>query len=450
MNKPKTRKQSEAKKRRKNAKVETPNLEAAAAAQDADDAEDGSDADSESEEDCVENQSVVSGRQSDTESENEPDDTNLNWESCPCDPVPTIHKRFQGQVPVDISTLKPEFTQKDCGSQVRKLKNDFNESSSVADYFGLFFTDSILEQFCVNTNSYGLKKNTDNWRILEIDELKLFFAIQFMLGLIKIPSRRYAWSKNDFYWNPWITERMSRNRFEAILSNLHWLDSLNVTPQQRSKKNKENSFWSVQSLLDQLAASCRRYYVPYQDIDIDEQCFGFKGRHSARCFNPNKPAKYHFKNYCLNCSLTCYTWNFQMYRGKDEERPAGMPATEFPCYVLTDYDILQMKGYILFCDNWYTTIALIIRMLVIGIFSWVRYEPTRRTCHAAISSPSLAKAKRRGDSWPSTRRCLLSLRRLTAMSLMSKNRYICSAGKTVSRSTPSPPGLPMRHKRRGT
>ena len=210
----------------------------------------------------------------------------------------------------------------------------------------------------MSSNAYGVKAKKERWRVLEVPELKLFIAIQFLIGLVKIPSRRAAWRRSGFYFHPWVAERMSRNRFEDILLHLHWLDSSDMAQGIRAAKNKENPFWCLQTLLEALAESCRKYFVPGQDIDIDEQCFPFKGRHRARCFNPNKPWKFHFKNYCLNDARTCYTWNFFMYRGKDDGRPPDLPATEYPCHVLTDYPVLADKGYIFYCDNWYTTVPL--------------------------------------------------------------------------------------------
>ena len=62
--------------------------------------------------------------------------------------------------------------------------------------------------------------------------------------------------------------------------------------------------------------------------NVDEGVFGFKGRHRARCYNPNKPEKWHFKSYCLNCSVTGYLVNFFMYQGRDEK--VLLPPSEPP------------------------------------------------------------------------------------------------------------------------
>ena len=52
----------------------------------------------------------------DTDSGNEVVDIDLIWEEEPCKPIPTTVKPFLGVVPVEISTLKPAFTQVRLGS----------------------------------------------------------------------------------------------------------------------------------------------------------------------------------------------------------------------------------------------------------------------------------------------------------------------------------------------
>ena len=76
--------------------------------------------------------------------------------------------------------------------------------------------------------------------------------------------------------------------------------------------NKPNLF-SVRGILDKLANNFMRWYEPGQGLSGDESCFDFKGRHIARCYNPNKPAKWHFKAFCLHDSRSFYLLNFYMY-----------------------------------------------------------------------------------------------------------------------------------------
>ena len=110
-------------------------------------------------------------------------------------------------------------------------------------------------------------------------------------------------------------------------------------------------------MLNDLAENFRKYYELGFQVDVDEMCIPFKGRHFARCYNPNKPNKWHFKSYCLNDTKTGYLWDFFMYRGWREQLPQGVTATTYPVKRLLEA-IHDARKRVLATDNWYTSIAL--------------------------------------------------------------------------------------------
>ena len=230
----------------------------------------------------------------------------------------------------------------------------------------LYFTAELLDTFVIQTNKYAASSQRRYWKTLTRAELRTHFAIVLFLGIWKVPSRSMAWDPK--HGHQFVMQMMTKTRFEDILSCLHWESAHGMGQQERSQKNKANSFWSVQSFLDYLAERCRAHYNPSQRTDVDESCFDFKGRHSARCYNPSKPAKWHFKAFCLNCSATGYMSNFFMYRGKDEQRPDGFSAIEYPPIRLTDPYQYKNKNHIMATDNWYTSIKLALHLKERGIF----------------------------------------------------------------------------------
>jgi hypothetical protein len=100
-----------------------------------------------------------------------------------------------------------------------------------------------------------------------------------------------------------------------LKSALHVVNPNDFTIQEQKAKQQEDPFWRVTPFLEHLSLCFRRHFIPYQNIDIDEMCIGFKGRHVARCYNPNKPEKWHLKAFCLNDSKTGYLHRFYMYQG---------------------------------------------------------------------------------------------------------------------------------------
>jgi hypothetical protein len=73
--------------------------------------------------------------------------------------------------------------------------------------------------------------------------------------------------------------------------------SNDLTEEQINRNVRQSPFWYVNSFLDSLRAKFQEimYNLVGQNVDVDEQCIPWKGRHISRCYNPNKPEKRHFK-----------------------------------------------------------------------------------------------------------------------------------------------------------
>jgi hypothetical protein len=108
---------------------------------------------------------------------------------------------------------------------------------------------------------------------------------------------------------------------------------------QIAELSKEDCFWRVSELEGVLAGRFRKYYQCRQNIDRDEQGIPAKCYHSAIQYNGDKPYKYFFKLYCLNGSFSSYMHNFYLFRGKDSDKRAGIPASALPIIKLTDHPI---------------------------------------------------------------------------------------------------------------
>ena len=241
----------------------------------------------------------------------------------------------------------------------RKNTEQIREGDS-AGYFHLFLDDIIMENFVRNTNSYASSTNDLDWiKPLTRNELDAFFASILYLGIVKLPTRRAAWSNSERYGVPFLKNLMSGRRFEAILRNLHYINTAGMTREEKAARGAESSFWQVQGFLSQLCNNFYRYFSPGQFLDIDEMSIYFKGRHKARCYNPNKPEKWHFKVFCLNDASTGYLLDFFMYEGKDEKRPAGQSATAYPVLRLTNHEDLFHSNHIICLDNWYQSPELV-------------------------------------------------------------------------------------------
>ena len=126
---------------------------------------------------------------------------------------------------------------------------------------------------------------------------------------------RSYWSQDPRYSDSFEKKCFSMDRFETLKTALHLIDSDLFSKEDMATLQKNDPFWRVTPLLQHLSFKYGQYFVCHQNIDIDEMCIGFKGRHIARCYNPNKPDKWHFKTFCLNDSASGYLHRFYMYQG---------------------------------------------------------------------------------------------------------------------------------------
>nr|XP_049467028.1 piggyBac transposable element-derived protein 4-like [Anopheles coluzzii] len=103
---------------------------------------------------------------------------------------------------------------------------------------------------------------------------------------------------------------MSRNRFEILLSNLHFTENTSISPKDRQGK--------IINLMDKLQEKYQKVYTPGENIVIDETLIPWRGRLIFRQYIPSKAHKYGIKMFKL-CSSEGFTWAYKIYSGKSSE-----------------------------------------------------------------------------------------------------------------------------------
>jgi Transposase IS4 len=284
------------------------------------------------------------------------------------DSTPAVEAAKWTDVPIETSTdeligrrgnkklsMIPNFLGRKAGHQ--NIPPHIAQKPSPASFFFLFMNFDIVEQFVEATNSYAEMIDTKNWKKLTNKEFLAFVVIIVFMGVVKLPERTMYWQKDSF-GQDFPKEIMSSRRFEQILAHWHWI----VVPEdKRAEAKKADPFYLVEGFVEGLAKIAQHYWKLDQFIDIDEMSIYYKGRHKCRCYNPNKPEKWHFKAFCLNDGRTGYLWNFYLYRGASEVREEGWSATAYPIKKLTEtFTNIHHKGknYVMCTDNWYTSFEI--------------------------------------------------------------------------------------------
>ena len=117
------------------------------------------------------------------------------------------------------------------------------QSDRPVDFLALFLSDELLDMIVEQTNIYAEKtiarltedrhmprSRCHDWRPVTREELKSFFGLFFLTGLVWKPAMELYWSMEDIYATPYFGQVMSRDRFQNILRFLHFNDQVHTFP----------------------------------------------------------------------------------------------------------------------------------------------------------------------------------------------------------------------------
>lgn len=177
-----------------------------------------------------------------------------------------------------------------------------------------------------------------------------FMSIVIYMGLVTLPKIRDYWSKKVLYNNEFIkATNMSRNRFQALLSTIHFTDNENCPQDHKIEWLVKAINRKFQSSIDVGKKCC-----------IDESMIPFQGRLSFRQYIPNKKHKYEVKLFKL-CVEGGFTHTIKVYAGKETPSVnAGLLSQNIVCEMAQP---LFGAGRECYTDNFYTSVVLAKKLL---------------------------------------------------------------------------------------
>ena len=90
-------------------------------------------------------------------------------------------------------------------------------------YFKYFLDNELLDRIVLETNLYGVQKNSNKPVKLTKSELEKFLGCCMLMSIIKLPRSRMYWA-NDTRIRQ-VFDVMPRDRWEAIKVSLHFNDN---------------------------------------------------------------------------------------------------------------------------------------------------------------------------------------------------------------------------------
>ena len=248
-------------------------------------------------------------------------------------------------------------------------QGEARNSLNIISLFKLFFDLELISIIVRETNRYAeqyMKKcgmlfskrsRVWDWKPVSADDIYIVLAIFMLMGIVQKPTLRSYFSKNATIRTPIFSSIISLDRFESICKFFHFVNNEVQTLFEGPKK-----LFKIYPVLVHLNDKFKKFYIPGQNISIDESLTLWKGRLSFRQYIPLKAAKFGIKTFELCESSTGYLWSFIIYTGKDTIISSPLSESlnnKTSELVMQLVNPLLGKGYTLWMDNYYNSPLLV-------------------------------------------------------------------------------------------
>ena len=261
------------------------------------------------------------------------------------------------------------------------------------DFFKLFFTACLVDTLCQYSNMYAAAVGPDkpslftDWYAINAEEFYRFCGLLMYMSLVKVPNVEKYWSRKTLYNGLWARSFMVKKRFKQIMSFMKISDIYH--PNQDDRLDK------ARFLIEYIRRKCMKLFQPDQNICIDERMVKNKGRYGFRQYIRDKPTKWGMKLWVLADSVTGYTYDFDVYLGRNAKVSGFGLAYDV---VMNLVKSLLNQGYHLFHDSFYTGVQLIRHLLTKGIRACGTVMTGRRGFPAELKNvKDFNKRANRGD-----------------------------------------------------
>ncbi|XP_037052002.1 piggyBac transposable element-derived protein 4-like [Bradysia coprophila] len=195
------------------------------------------------------------------------------------------------------------------------------EAASPIDFFKLFFTDEVCDEILRYTNLEALrfydskKCPLDEWKLVDKVELHAFFGLLITAGHMKSCNENYRNFWHPFYGSTFFQATMGLTRFEQLLRFIRFDDK-----NTRSARRKIDKLCPIRDVWEKVTGGFKKYYIPSQNLTIDEQLMPCRCRCSFIQFMPKKPDKYGIKIFWICDSKTGFPVQGYVYTGKNGDK----------------------------------------------------------------------------------------------------------------------------------
>lgn len=272
------------------------------------------------------------------------------------------------------------------------LPEEVKQLKTPLQLFLHYFDEPLLQFIAECTNNAARAKDINTSFSVTAVDIGQYLGVLIFMSIIQYPSLEWYWGKHGF--KP-ITSVMKWKRFDAIKKNICFHDE-----SLRKKKGEEgyDPLFRIRKLINDLNEKFDS--IPKNArLCVDEQMCATKAKHHLRQYLPNKPHKWGIKLFVL-CDSSGYAYQFEVYNGAgDNVILPGTPdlgATGNVVVRLTQ-TVPDFKHHIVYFDNYYTCVQLLVYLRSRGIYSLGTVK-ANRIPNSKLPADNQLKDKERGFS----------------------------------------------------
>ncbi|XP_046737562.1 piggyBac transposable element-derived protein 4-like [Diprion similis] len=169
------------------------------------------------------------------------------------------------------------------------------------------------------------------WRAVEEGEFWAFIGVIINMGMIPLANMQDYWSIKENSHIPYFCKIFTRKRFMQIFWMLHL-----KTPDP-AKNDIRTRIQQASNVLEYMNSRFSDYFIPGENICVDESVVKFKGKISFITYHPNKPIKWGIRIYVLADSETGYVYSILPYYGsitsENLSRPDSLASTRITLHL---------------------------------------------------------------------------------------------------------------------
>lgn len=240
-----------------------------------------------------------------------------------------------------------------------KMSDPPTEPHTPLEYFKKLFDSNIIDNIVYQTNLYSVQRNGNSVNT-NAKEMEQFFGMHMCMSVIKMPAYRMYWAQHTKY--SMISDIMSRNRFTALRTHVHFNDNTNCLPTTDISHDK---LFKIRPFIDAIQHNFK-LIEPEEHLAVDEIIIPFKGRSFMKQYNKFKPHKWGIKLFAL-ASKSGIVHDFEIYVGKGTVKSITNLGLSGDIVIRLSEIIPKNKNFKLSFDNWFSSYNLIVHLKSLGI-----------------------------------------------------------------------------------